>query len=126
MHATTKWNNIGILLTASLLVFLMLLANDTFAATGGSGMPWEGWITKLKNSLTGPVAFGVAVIAMVGAGCTLIFGGEISGLFKTMLYLVMALGLVISGQAIITSITGKGAEIPASMLSSNEGILHDA
>lgn len=111
MPVTSRFNTTNILLITGLLVFLCLLSNDTFAATGGAGLPWEGWITKLKNSLTGPVAFGVAVVAMVGSGCVLIFGGEISGLFKSMLYLVMAMGMVVSGQNIVTVITGKGAEI---------------
>lgn len=111
MPVTSRFNTTNILLITGLLAFLCLLSNDTFAATGGAGLPWEGWITKLKNSLTGPVAFGISVLAMVGCGCALIFGGEISGLFKSMLYLVLAMGMVISGQNVITLITGKGAEI---------------
>lgn len=111
MHTINKYLNANALLIIGLILFLILLSTDTFAASGGSGLPWESWITKLKNSITGPVAFGVAVIAMVASGCVLIFGGEISGIFKSLLYLVMAMGLVVSGQNIVSTITGKGAEI---------------
>lgn len=48
-----------------------------FAGGGGGGLPWEAPLQTLANSLTGPVALGISIIAMAAAGGTLIFGGEL-------------------------------------------------
>ncbi|MFN3468058.1 MAG: TrbC/VirB2 family protein, partial [Novosphingobium sp.] len=62
------------LMLAVLCVFL-LLPNAAHAAEGtGGGLPYEGWLTNLRNSITGPFAFTVAVIGIVVAGAVLIFG----------------------------------------------------
>ena len=52
---------------------LALLACAAPAYAAGSGMPWEGPLEQIVDSITGPVARAAAVIAIVIAGVTIIF-----------------------------------------------------
>jgi type IV secretion system protein VirB2 len=56
------------------------LAAPAYAA--GSGMPWEGPLEQIVDSITGPVARAAAVIAIVIAGITIIFSEGGGGVRK--------------------------------------------
>ena len=67
-----------------LLLVLLLAPPHVFAAEGtGGSLPYESWLTNLRNSVTGPVAFALAMIGIVVAGGVLIFGGDLNGFFRT-------------------------------------------
>lgn len=64
-------------LSAAAVVLLFIVAGSASAAgaTGGAGaMPWEGPLNAIADSLSGPVARAVAIIAIVGFGVTLALG----------------------------------------------------
>jgi len=82
------------------------VANET-----GTGMPYESMLTNLSNSLTGPVAKAIALIGIVGSGAALIFGGEISGFLKSVIYLVLVCSLLIMGNVIVEKFGSSGYEI---------------
>jgi type IV secretory pathway VirB2 component (pilin) len=104
-------------LTTVLIMFgavalLMLLASQAHAASGtGGGLPYEDWLTRIRQSITGPVAFGISVIAIVAAGAMLIFGGDMNGFMKTLVFIVLVLAFVIAAQNTLSAITGTGAVI---------------
>lgn len=99
------------LMLTVMAVFLLLSPDSAFASEGtGGGLPYESWLTKLTDSVTGPFAFSVAIISLVVAGATLIFGGEISGFFKHLLYLICVMSLVIGTPALMSNYLGRGAE----------------
>jgi len=81
------------------------------ASSGGTGMPWEEPILKISNSLKGPVAFGIMVMAMVGAGAGLVMGQEISGFIRTMLMVVLAGSLLLLGGKLMAPLFGVGAVV---------------
>ncbi|MGH6951875.1 MAG: TrbC/VirB2 family protein [Vitreimonas sp.] len=59
----------------------LVLVNPAFAS--GSGMPWEGPLEQIVDSITGPVARAAGVIAIVVAGAAVMFsqgGGGIKRL----------------------------------------------
>ena len=94
------------------LVLLMLLTTQAHAASGaGGGLPYEDWLTRIRQSITGPVAFGISVIAIVAAGAMLIFGGDMNGFMKTLVFIVLVLAFVIAAQNTLSAITGTGAVI---------------
>ena len=94
------------------LALTLLLAQDANAAAGsGGGLPYEDWLTKIRQSITGPVAFAVSVIAIVAAGAMLIFGGDMNGFMKTLVFIVLVLAFVIAAQNMLSAITGVGAVI---------------
>jgi type IV secretory pathway VirB2 component (pilin) len=57
---------------------LLLLASPAWAAGGGTAMPWEAPLTTIQNSLAGPVAKAIGVIAIVitGLGFAFAEGGS--------------------------------------------------
>ena len=97
-----------------LLVGMVLCAPRTaHAATGGGGLPWEAPLTTLSNSITGPVAYGVSIIGVVGAGGILIFaGGQINEFLRAVLYVVLVTAFIIAAKNTMTAFGwGAGAEI---------------
>jgi len=62
------------------LALITAIAGPAHAA--GSGMPWEGPLEQIVDSLTGPVARAAAVIAIVIAGVTIIFSEGGGGVRK--------------------------------------------
>ncbi|NQY74375.1 MAG: TrbC/VirB2 family protein, partial [Candidatus Margulisbacteria bacterium] len=58
-------------------------------ASRTTGLPWESGLVTLQQSLTGPVAMAISVIAIVVAGATLIFGGEIGEFARRMIMIVL-------------------------------------
>lgn len=114
MNQRVKLNQKKIFVCLFVVSLLLLLGEPAMAASsGGGGLPYEGWLTKIVNSVSGPVAYAVSVVAMVGAGAGLIFGGELNGFLRTLLVIVLVLSFVIAAKNTISTITGKGAQITA-------------
>jgi type IV secretion system protein VirB2 len=65
---------------AAIAAAALALAPPAYAA--GSGMPWEGPLEQIVDSITGPVARAAAVIAIVIAGVTIIFSEGGGGVRK--------------------------------------------
>jgi type IV secretion system protein VirB2 len=65
---------------AGLTLGALAFAAPAYAA--GSGMPWEGPLQQVLDSITGPVARAVGVIAIVMAGFTIAFSDGGSGVRK--------------------------------------------
>jgi len=66
--------------TAALAAIATLSALPAFAA--GSGMPWEGPLEQVVDSVTGPVARAAAVIGIVLAGIAIMFSEGGGGVRK--------------------------------------------
>ena len=91
--------------------FVFLLPEQAFATGTSGGLPYESWLTNLQNSVTGPVAFALSIIGIVVAGGVLIFGGDLNGFFRTLIFLVLVMALLIAANNIMTSFFGAGAEV---------------
>jgi type IV secretion system protein VirB2 len=65
---------------ASFALMALCFAQSAYAS--GSGMPWEGPLEQIVDSMTGPVARAAAVIAIVIAGVTIIFSEGGGGIRK--------------------------------------------
>ena len=66
---------------ALLLLMLVLMVTPPAAwagGGGGGGLPWEAPLSRVAASLTGPVALSISLIALMVAGGTVVFGGELS------------------------------------------------
>lgn len=93
-------------------LFFSLYTDPALAAAGqGGGLPYESWLNKLRASVTGPVAFGVSMIGIVIAGAVLIFGGELNAFFRTLIFIVLVMALLVGAQNMMSSFFGRGAEI---------------
>lgn len=100
--------------TMALLALVILAPEHAFASEGtGGSLPYESWLTNLRNSVTGPVAFTLSVIGIVIAGSVLIFGGDLNGFFRTLVFIVLVMALLVGAQNMMSTFFGRGAEIAA-------------
>lgn len=101
------------LLAFTFIAVLLLMAPDlSFASEGtGGGLPYEQPLSQLRNSVTGPVAFTLSLIGIIVAFGVLIFGGEISGFFKTIVFIVLLVATLVGAQNLMSQFFGRGAEI---------------
>lgn len=111
-----KINNRIIFILSMFILFFLTTHPALAANTSGGGLPSDDWITKISASVTGPWAFGISVVGMVGAGAALIFGGsDINGFLRTLIFLVFVLSFIVAAKNSIAAITGQGAEITSFM-----------
>jgi type IV secretion system protein VirB2 len=76
---------------------------------GGDGeLPYEAGLQSLADSMSGPVAFVISLVGIVACGAMLIFGGEISGFMRTMVFVVLV-GAVIVQAGSIVALMKKGS-----------------
>jgi type IV secretory pathway VirB2 component (pilin) len=105
-----KW----VVALAALAVIVMMVPQQALASVGtGGSLPYESWLTDLRNSVTGPVAFALAIIGIVVAGGVLIFGGELNGFFRTLIFIVLVMALLVGAQNMMSTFFGRGAVIAA-------------
>lgn len=98
--------------TFGVMMLLLVLAEPSFASsTSGGGLPFDSWLTKISNSITGPFAFSVSIIGLVAAGAALIFGGDMNGFMRSLIFIVLVLAFIIAAKNTLSAITGKGAQI---------------
>lgn len=100
MSATKKFQ----ILTLFLLTGAVMLFSTAFASESSSGtLPYESWLQTLQQSLTGPVAFSVAMIGIVTCGATLILsGGEIGRFMQSLIFIVLVMTLLIGANSLMT------------------------
>lgn len=95
------YKNMFILL--SLIAFMCFVNAGWCGTTSGGDMPWESGLEKLKKSITGPVATGIALAGIVGCGCGLAFGGEMNQVMKTMIVLVIVVCVIILANKLLSA-----------------------
>jgi len=64
-------------------------------------MPWDGALTKIQSSLTGPTARALGAIALAVSGGMLAFGGELNEFTKRLMMVVMAVSIMLLANNII-------------------------
>ena len=101
---------------AIILGILMFAPHAMASSTQGGGLPYESWLTKLQDSVTGPVAFTLSIVGLVIAGGVLIFGGELNAFFRTLCFLTLVMALLVGAQNIMTNFFGHGAVIGCRIL----------
>jgi len=75
---------------AAAIILCLMVAGPAHAA--GSGMPWEGPLDQILQSIEGPVARIAAVIVIIMTGLALAFG-ESSGGMRKLIQIVFGLSI---------------------------------
>ncbi|KQU95516.1 hypothetical protein ASD12_23695 [Mesorhizobium sp. Root102] len=101
--------------------FTTLLAGPAFAAGGGGGLPWEGPLQQIQQSINGPVAGTIALAAVAIAGAMLIFGGELNDFARRLVYVVLVAGILLGATQIVGLFGAGGASIGSPMETPVEG-----
>ncbi len=95
-----------------LMALVFFIPEQATAAVGdGGALPYEDWLTSLRTSVTGPVAFSLSLIGIIVAGGVLIFGGDLNGFFRTLIFIVLVMALLVGAQNVMTNVFGRGAVI---------------
>lgn len=93
------------------ILFFVLMENAHATSFTDQGMPYEKGLQKFYKSVTGPVAFALSVIGIVASGATLIFGGDMNGFLRSMIYLVLVIAVIVSATSMLKIFQGDGATI---------------
>lgn len=96
-----------------LLMCLLFLATQLAWAGGGGGggLPWETPLNRVAQSMTGPVALSISLIALMVAGGTLVFGGELSEFARRSCVAVLAIAFLVLGAGFMTTLFGVGGAV---------------
>jgi type IV secretion system protein VirB2 len=71
----------------------------------------EAPLKRIADSLTGPVALAISLIAFVVAGGTLVFGGELSEFARRAVMVVMAVAFLVLGGQFMSTLFGVGGAL---------------
>ncbi|WP_426127842.1 TrbC/VirB2 family protein [Pararhizobium sp. PWRC1-1] len=94
------------------IVLLWIVASVSPAlASSGGGLPWEGPLQQIQESITGPVAGFIALAAVAIAGGMLIFGGELNDFARRLMYVVLVAGILLGATQIVGLFGATGASI---------------
>ena len=83
---------------------ILFLCSPLYASTGQTGLPWEAPLQTLQNSISGPFAVLIAIIALAAIGVTLIFGGEWNEFARRGVFAVCAIAMLVGGAVIMTTL----------------------
>lgn len=89
---------------------MLMLTGVAHAATAGGGMPWEGPLTAVMDSITGPVARIIAILIIVATGLTLAFGDVGQG-FKKLLQILFGLAIAFAAASFFLPLVGGGGAL---------------
>ena len=105
-HTAARRRAIPAAMLAGLVLAVTLVCPEA-AHAAGSGMPWEGPLTSILESIEGPVARIVAVIIIVITGLSLAFG-ETSGGFRRLIQIVFGLSIAFAATSFFLSFFSFG------------------
>lgn len=98
------------------IIFVVFSLFPTLAqASSSSGMPWEDPLSKIVDSVTGPIAFGISVLGVVVAGLALVFGGQLDGFIQKIAVLALVISLIVLATNVMSSLFGVSSTIIAMM-----------
>ena len=96
---------------ALIAVCFIVMASEPALAGGGGGLPWEGPLQQIQQSITGPVAGFIALAAVAVAGGMLLFGGELNDFARRLMYVVLVAGILLGATQIVGLFGASGASI---------------
>ena len=82
--------------TFLLILCMLFCANIAYA--GNNALPFESALSTISDSLSGPVAMTIGVVAFLGAGAMFLFNPDMNNMLKVLLGVVMALGIMLGGK----------------------------
>ncbi|MBB6470271.1 type IV secretion system protein VirB2 [Aminobacter lissarensis] len=100
-----------VLIIGAFAFLLSLALADPALASSGGGLPWEGPLQRIQQSITGPVAGFIALAAVAVAGGMLIFGGELNDFARRLMYVVLVAGILLGATQIVALFGATGASI---------------
>ncbi len=88
------------------VVVFFAVAPSAFASTGAQGLAWEGPMQRVRDSLSGPVAYAIVVVGLVVGFGVVLFGGELNEMARKILYVVAAGAVCVGAPGVVTNLFG--------------------
>jgi type IV secretion system protein VirB2 len=89
-----KWVSAACLVLISILmVGGMVCASEVYGASA-MDLPWESPLKKISDSLSGPVAFSMCVLAIFAGGAAVAFGADLPGWVRSIATITLVAGLI--------------------------------
>ena len=86
------------------IALMLIVFPDQALASSTTGLAWESPLQRIKDSISGPVAFAISLLGIVGGGAALIFGGEINDFIRKIIMLVLVISFVVSANSILSTL----------------------
>lgn len=106
------------LLAAATALLVMLATDPALASAADNLFGGQNPLQNLVEFTTGPFAFAIVILGVVGAGAGLVFGGDFSGWSRRLLLLAAAGAVVMLASSVVTALFGGGTgfSVPPDML----------
>jgi type IV secretion system protein VirB2 len=78
---------------------VLIESMDAWAET--TGMPWETPLSKVRDSLTGPVAYSVVIISIVVAGILSFINRQTEGIFHTIIGIIIVAAVIFGAVTLV-------------------------
>lgn len=93
-------------------IITALYLPDVLASTaaGSNAMPYVNWLNNLRASTAGPVAYTLSLVGIIVSGGMLIFGGDLNGFFRTLIFIVLVTALIVAADNTLKTLQA-GAEV---------------
>lgn len=103
--------NWPLLVFVCLAVFAEVAVASTAGPGGGSGMQWETPIQTIVRSLSGPVAYGFAVLGVIALAIKYLIGGDLGDTFRQILNVVIVISMLMFAVPMLGTLF-VGAAVP--------------
>lgn len=94
-----------LVILAMLAVFFPEMALAEEVADGK--LPYEKGMKTFHESMTGTVPFVISLVGIIACGAMLIFGGEISGFMRTMVFIILVVAVIVQAGSVVELLGGK-------------------
>jgi len=100
------------LMVIMIAIITVLSVPDALASTaaGSNAMPYVNWLNNLRASTAGPVAYTLSLVGIIVSGGMLIFGGDLNGFFRTLIFIVLVTALIVAADNTLKTLQA-GAEV---------------
>ena len=88
-----------------LFALIALMAVSTFAFAG-EPMPWDAGLKKFGDALTGTTAMYIAILAFAASMLGLIWGGELSGFVKGLVWTILVVSALVGAASLAKNLGG--------------------
>jgi type IV secretion system protein VirB2 len=101
-----------------LVLGMLAMLLPELAIAAGNTLPYEDGLKTLYKSLTGPVPFAISLVGIVACGAMLIFGGEISGFMRTLVFIVLVVAVIVQAASVVELLGGDWDGLDAGTVAS--------
>jgi type IV secretion system protein TrbC len=79
----------------------LVLMESMSAWAETTGMPWETPLARVRDSLTGPVAYSVVIISIVVAGILSFINRQTEGIFHTIIGIIIVAAVIFGAVTLV-------------------------